>query len=325
MSEVKEFDIKWTMVVDLDKCTGCGACMVACQAENNVAPNPDGTNKVRSINWMKVYRLSNHKPFPEHDTAYLPRPCMQCGKPSCVSVCPVVATDKNEDGGIVSQIYPRCIGCRYCMASCPYHARYFNWYDPIWPEGMEKTLTPDVSVRPRGVVEKCTFCHHRWMKAKDKAIAEGDAAIKAMRALNDRIQDETISGQIDRLEEVSGKIFDCVKADPKKLPQIRKFMNYYLPTTLKLLNAYDRMSSQGVEGQNISGTMERVESMMSTIVTAFERQLDSLFGDQALDISTDITVLDNMMAREGLSDDPIHRTQAKPDDGPQDDGIQLEL
>ena len=71
MSEVKEFDIKWTMVVDLDKCTGCGACMVACQAENNVAPNPDGTNKVRSINWMKVYRLSNHKPFPEHDTAYL--------------------------------------------------------------------------------------------------------------------------------------------------------------------------------------------------------------------------------------------------------------
>ena len=66
-----------------------------------------------------------------------------------------------------------CIGCRYCMASCPYHARYFNWYDPIWPEGMEKTLTPDVSVRPRGVVEKCTFCHHRWMKAKDKAIAEG--------------------------------------------------------------------------------------------------------------------------------------------------------
>lgn len=65
------------------------------------------------------------------------------------------------------------LGCRYCMASCPYHARYFNWYDPIWPEGMEKTLTPDVSVRPRGVVEKCTFCHHRWMKAKDKAIAEG--------------------------------------------------------------------------------------------------------------------------------------------------------
>ena len=80
MSEVKEFDIKWTMVVDLDKCTGCGACMVACQAENNVAPNPDGTNKVRSINWMKVYRLSNHKPFPEHDTAYLRRHRQERGR-----------------------------------------------------------------------------------------------------------------------------------------------------------------------------------------------------------------------------------------------------
>ena len=108
-------------------------------------------------------------------------------------------------------------------------------------------------------------------------------------------------------------------------------MNYYLPTTLKLLNAYDRMSSQGVEGQNISGTMERVESMMSTIVTAFERQLESLFGDQALDISTDITVLENMMAREGLSDDPIHQTQKETpaaeerESGEDGDGIQLEL
>ncbi len=85
----------------------------------------------------------------------------------------MVATDKEEEGGIVSQIYPRCIGCRYCMASCPYHARYFNWQDPVWPEGMDKTLTPYVSVRPRGVVEKCTFCHHRLMAAKQKAIAEG--------------------------------------------------------------------------------------------------------------------------------------------------------
>lgn len=161
------------MVIDLDKCTGCGACMVACQAENNVPPAEDGTRKVRTINWLKVYQLSNGKTFPEHDTAFLPRPCMQCGNPTCVSVCPVVATTKDEEGGIVSQVYPRCIGCRYCMASCPYHARYFNWHDPVWPEGMEKTLTPDVSVRPRGVVEKCTFCHHRLMAAKNRAYVEG--------------------------------------------------------------------------------------------------------------------------------------------------------
>ena len=142
----------------------------------------------------------------------------------------------------------------------------------------------------------------------DKAIAEGDAAIKAMRALNDRIQDETISGQIDRLEEVSGKIFDYVKAHPEKLPQIRKFMSYYLPTTLKLLRSYDELSRQGVSGQNITGTMEKVEGMMATIVLAFEKQLDSLFGDQAMDISTDITVLDNMMAREGLTGgDAVHQ------------------
>lgn len=161
----------------------------------------------------------------------------------------------------------------------------------------------------------------------DKMISDGNLAIAEMKRLNESIKDEKISRQIDRLEEISGKIFDCVKASPEKLPQIRKFMNYYLPTTLKLLNAYDRMGSQGVSGENISGTMERVENMMGTIVTAFERQLDGLFGDQALDISTDITVLENMMAREGLSDDPIHRTQSEQTDS--DDkssgGIQLEM
>lgn len=161
----------------------------------------------------------------------------------------------------------------------------------------------------------------------DKMISDGNLAIAEMKRLNESIKDEKISRQIDRLEEISGKIFDCVKASPEKLPQIRKFMNYYLPATLKLLNAYDRMGSQGVSGENISGTMERVENMMGTIVTAFERQLDGLFGDQALDISTDITVLENMMAREGLSDDPIHRTQSEQTDS--DDkssgGIQLEL
>ena len=159
----------------------------------------------------------------------------------------------------------------------------------------------------------------------DKMIEDGRKAIAEMKRLDDNIADPTISAQIVRLQELSGKIFVQVEQNPEKLPQIRKFMNYYLPTTLKLLRAYDDMSRQGVQGENITGTMERVRGMMSTIVTAFERQLDSLFGDQALDISTDITVLDNMMAREGLSDDPIHRTQAKPDDGPQDDGIQLEL
>jgi menaquinone reductase, iron-sulfur cluster-binding subunit len=166
---------KWVMVIDVDRCTGCGACMAACQTENNIAPPTGGeaSNKLRTLTWMLVYKLSNGQAFPEHDVAYLPRPCMQCGHPSCSTVCPVIATTKDEEGGIVSQVYPRCIGCRYCMAACPYHSRYFGWFDPVWPAGMEKTLNPEVSARPRGVVEKCTFCHHLFMAAKERARYEG--------------------------------------------------------------------------------------------------------------------------------------------------------
>ena len=160
----------------------------------------------------------------------------------------------------------------------------------------------------------------------DKMIDACDKAIAEMKRLDDNIPDEKISAQIVRLGTLTEKILGQVKADPAKLPQIRKFMNYYVPTTLKLLNAYDRMGAQGVEGENISGTMAKVEQMMGTIVIAFEKQLDSLFGSEALDISTDITVLDNMMAREGLSDDPIHRSQeAEKNDETDAGGITLEL
>ncbi len=173
MSTTRDFRIRWGMVIDLDKCTGCGACMVACQVENNIAPETQALSKVRSLTWMLVYEMNNGKKFPEADVAYLPRPCQQCGNPPCVSVCPVVATAKDEEGGIVSQIYPRCIGCRYCVAACPYHVRYFGWFDPVWPEGLEKVITPHTSTRPRGVVEKCNFCHHRFMYAKDQARQQG--------------------------------------------------------------------------------------------------------------------------------------------------------
>ncbi|HEU5162068.1 MAG TPA: 4Fe-4S dicluster domain-containing protein, partial [Thermoanaerobaculia bacterium] len=85
--------------------------------------------------------------------------------------------DVNPETGVVSQVPARCLGCRYCMAACPYHARYFNWFDPSWPEGMENTLNPDVSVRMRGVVEKCNFCHARWQAAEAKAAAAGNRDI----------------------------------------------------------------------------------------------------------------------------------------------------
>ncbi len=131
-------------------------------------------------------------------------------------------------------------------------------------------------------------------------ISERDKAVSEMRRLNDAIKDETISAQIDRLETTTGKIVDAVVAEPTKQPQIRKFMNYYLPTTLKLLNAYDRMDSTGVSGTNIDGTKGKIEDMLETICTAFDKQLDSLYGAEALDISTDITVMEQMLAREGL-------------------------
>ena len=139
----------------------------------------------------------------------------------------------------------------------------------------------------------------------DALAAERDRAISEMRRLNESIADEKISTQIDHMEERTGQIFAYVLENPEKLPQIRRFMDYYLPTTLKLLNAYDRMGSQGISGENIDGTMDRVERVMDTIVTAFARQLDALFGAEALDISTDITVLENLLAREGLADGPL--------------------
>lgn len=142
----------------------------------------------------------------------------------------------------------------------------------------------------------------------DKMIADGKKAIAEMKRLDDNIADPAISAQIVRLQQLAGKIFAQVEQNPEKLPQIRKFMNYYLPTTLKILNAYDRMGEQGVSGENITSTMQKVEGMMSTIITAFEKQLDSLFGSEAMDISTDMVVLENMMAREGLTDDPLHKT-----------------
>lgn len=134
----------------------------------------------------------------------------------------------------------------------------------------------------------------------DALMAERDRALAEMRRLNDAIEDPKISAQIDHMEEITRKIIGHVAENPQKLPQIRRFMNYYLPTTLKLLNAYDRMDDAGVAGTNIDGTMGRIETMMDTVTAAFDRQLDALFGDVALDISTDITVMEQMLAREGL-------------------------
>ncbi len=163
---------RWGMVIDLDKCTACQACVVACQAENNIPnANPETAAQGRNIHWLELIPFIEGK-FPHTSMRLMPRPCMHCDNAPCTKVCPVGATQVSSEG-IVGQIYPRCIGCRYCTAACPYTLKYFNWFDPEWPRGMDRYLNPDVSVRYKGVVEKCTFCSHRLQKARDQARYEG--------------------------------------------------------------------------------------------------------------------------------------------------------
>ena len=129
---------------------------------------------------------------------------------------------------------------------------------------------------------------------------ERERAVSEMRRLNDAIPDEQISGQIDRLEALTGRILDHVAQQPEKLPQIRRFLDYYLPTTLKILNAYDRMAAAGVSGENVGETKARVARMLDTVVEAFQKQLDALFQSEAMDLSAEITVMERMLEQEGL-------------------------
>jgi molybdopterin-containing oxidoreductase family iron-sulfur binding subunit len=158
----------WGMVIDLDRCTGCQACVFACKAENNVpAVGEPEANKQRVISWMQVL-TDTEEAHGEEKTRFIPRPCLQCDDPPCTKVCPVYATYRNSEG-IVAQIYARCIGCRFCMAACPYNAKFFNWHTY---QKEAPGQNPDVSLRPKGVVEKCTFCHHRLQKARAQALTE---------------------------------------------------------------------------------------------------------------------------------------------------------
>ncbi|MBI4349941.1 MAG: 4Fe-4S dicluster domain-containing protein [Elusimicrobia bacterium] len=160
------------MVIDLDTCTGCGACVLACSAENNqVLGSPAEAAMNRVIRWLKILP-SQEGEYPLVKQRLLPMTCLHCEHPPCTKVCPVNATYRNEEG-IVGQVYPRCIGCRYCLNACPYTIKFYNWKEPVWPAGMEGSFNPDVSVRPIGVTEKCLFCHHRLQRAREEAAAQG--------------------------------------------------------------------------------------------------------------------------------------------------------
>lgn len=165
---------RWGMVIDLDKCFACQSCTLACRMENNTAvAGPDQAARDRAILWNEVLPFVEGE-YPKVQVLLIPRPCQQCDNPACIRVCPVRATYKNDEG-VVLVDYDRCIGCRMCTVACPYQVRYFNWYRPEWPEALRRHLNPDpeVAPRPKGVVEKCTFCVQRRRKAEEKALAEG--------------------------------------------------------------------------------------------------------------------------------------------------------
>ena len=172
MAEERQQGHKWTMIVDLDKCTGCQACVVACHAENNVpSPSEDEIVAGRGNHWIRIERYWEGE-YPNVKARFLPVFCQQCGNAPCEPVCPVYAAYHTPDG-LNGQAYTRCVGTRYCANNCPWKVRVFNWFTYDFPAPLHLQLNPDVTVREKGVMEKCTFCVQRIREGQRRAHQEG--------------------------------------------------------------------------------------------------------------------------------------------------------
>jgi len=166
--EHKEY--RWCMVIDLDRCIGCGACVVACYAENNVAiVGKKLITQGREMSWLRIQRY-----FKETDKSirHLPMLCQHCDEAPCESVCPVFAPHHSVDG-LNNQVYNRCFGTRFCSQNDPYKVRRFNWFTFTRDSPLEMQLNPDVTVRQKGVMEKCSFCVQRIIAAKIECKSQG--------------------------------------------------------------------------------------------------------------------------------------------------------
>ena len=168
---------RWAMAIDLGSCTGCSACVVACYAENNVPTvGPEMIKRGREMSWIRIERYETRLAPGAHDVRHLPMMCQHCGDAPCETVCPVYATYHNPEG-LNAQVYNRCVGTRYCSNNCPYKVRAFNWFDYsapekatfAFPEPLNWQLNPDVTVRSKGVMEKCTMCVQRILEGKGNA------------------------------------------------------------------------------------------------------------------------------------------------------------
>ena len=174
-------------------------------------------------------------------------------------------------------------------------------------EGLLPTGYLDLAAGKLFLTESGYRVHEEKPAAEEKKphteVQADDSILKEIRQVNDAIPDQVMSAKIDRIEEITGKILAYQKSHPDKAGQLRSFLNYDLPTTLKILRAYAQLDAQGIEGENISAAKARIEGMMDQVVVGFEKQLDKLFHDEAMDITSDVKVLENMLKKDGLSDD----------------------